>query len=123
MARDRFLPAPTFQPARRGLGWRGILCVFLLGFGIAGILGAGSMKTEKGEIEATGRIYIMGNEPFTQVALEQDDGRVFALIGEKEKELRGLQGKRVTVTGIERGKTIREVENIEVRTYRVQKAD
>ncbi|MCX5910222.1 MAG: hypothetical protein NTY64_24375 [Deltaproteobacteria bacterium] len=81
------------------------------------------MKGEKGEVQLTGKIYIMGNEPFTQVALEQDDGQVYALIGEKEKELRALQGKRLTVTGVGRGKTARGVESIEVRTYQVPKAE
>ncbi len=57
-----------------------------------GIIGAGSMKGEKEEIQVTGRIYVMGNEPFTQVAIQLDDGKVYALIGEYDKDLRALRG-------------------------------
>jgi len=81
-------------------------------------LGAGSMKVDKEEIQVTGRIYVMGNEPFTQVAMELDDGKVYALVGEHEKELRSLQGKRLTIKGTLSGQTTRGVEAIEVKSFK-----
>jgi hypothetical protein len=91
--------------------WSGALLLILMG-----TLGAGSMK-DKEEIQVTGRIYVMGNEPFTQVAIQQDDGKVYALTGEYDKEFRRLQGKRVTVNGKLRGKTTRGVDAIEVKSF------
>ncbi len=84
-----------------------------------GIIGAGSMKGEKEEIQVTGRIYVMGNEPFTQVAIQLDDGKVYALIGEYDKDLRALQGKRLSVVGKLGGKPPRGVEAIEVKSVQV----
>jgi len=94
-----------------------ITFVMLLFF--LGNLGAGSMKGDKEELEVTGRIYVTGNEPFTQVAIELDDGKVFALTGEHEKDLRRFQGKRLTVKGKLGGKTKRGIEEIEVKSYMV----
>jgi hypothetical protein len=86
---------------------------------LLGTLGMGSLKMKKDEIQVTGRIYVMGNEPFTQVAIQPDDGKVYALIGEYDKELRSLQGKRVTVNGKLSGKTPRGAEAIEVKSFQV----
>ena len=36
---------------------------------LLGIIEAGSMKGREEEIQVTERIYLMGNEPFTQVAI------------------------------------------------------
>ena len=80
-------------------------------------LGAGSLRMEKDEVEVTGRIYVMGNEPFTQVAIQLDSGKVYALTGGYDKELRSFQGKRVTIKGRLRGKTPRGAESIEVKTF------
>lgn len=74
---------------------------------------------DKEEIQVTGRIYVMGHEPFTQVGIELDDGQVYVLLGEDDKELRGLQGKRLTVKGKMSGKTIRGVEAIEVKSFKI----
>jgi hypothetical protein len=86
---------------------------------VLGGLGAGKhMPKERNEIEIMGRIYIAGYEPFTHVALEQDDGMVFILTGGNEKELRALQGKRLVVTGILGGRMARGAQSLEVRSYR-----
>ena len=82
-------------------------------------LGAGSMKMGKGEIQVTGRVYVMGNEPFTQVAVQLDNGKVYALIGQYDKAFRSLQGKRITVRGRLSGKTTRGTEAIEVKSFQV----
>jgi len=96
--------------------------VFLFGallLVLLGTLGAGSLKMKKDEVQVTGRIYVMGNEPFTQVAIQLDDGKVYALTGEYDKELRSLQGKRLTVKGKLSGKTPRGEEAIEVKSFQV----
>ena len=73
----------------------------------------------KSEIQVTGRIYVMGNEPFTEVAIQLDNGKVYTLIGEYDKAFRSLQGKRVTVRGRLSGKTTRGAEAIEVKSFQV----
>lgn len=80
-------------------------------------IGAGSMKNQ--EIEVTGRVFVMGHEPFTQVAVELADGRVFALIGSHDKDLRAMQGKKLNIKGVSRGKTPQGVETIEVKEFAV----
>jgi hypothetical protein len=84
-----------------------------------GIIGAGSMKGGEEEIQVTGRVYVMGNEPFTQVAIQLDSGKIYALIGEYDKPLRNLQGKRLSVFGKLSGKTPRGAEAIEVKSFQV----
>jgi hypothetical protein len=86
---------------------------------LSGIIGAGSMKGGEEEVQVTGRIYVMGNEPFTQVAIQLDDGKVYALTGEYDKDLRALQGKRLTIKGKLSGKTPRGAEAIEVKSFQV----
>lgn len=84
-----------------------------------GIVGAGTMKGGEEEIQMTGRVYVMGNEPFTQVAIQLDNGKVYALVGEYDKELRALQGKRLSVKGKWSEKTPRGAEAIEVKSFQV----
>jgi hypothetical protein len=97
----------------------GILLLGALLLVLLGTLGAGSLKMKKDEIEVAGRIYVMGNEPFTQVAIQLDDGKIYALTGEYDKELRTLQGKRLTVKGKLSGKTPRGAEAIEVKSFQL----
>ena len=98
------------------VGYLGVGIFLLI---LLGTMGAGSMKMEKEEIQVTGGIYVMGNEPFTQVAIRLDDGKVYALIGEYDKELRSIQGKRVTITGKPGDKTPRGAESLEVKSFKV----
>jgi hypothetical protein len=102
-----------FRSVKKGLAAGALLMALL------GTIGAGSMKMGKEEMQVTGGIYVIGNEPFTQVAIQLDDGKVYALTGEYDKELRGLQGKRVTVKGKLSGKTPRGAEAIEVKSFQV----
>jgi hypothetical protein len=53
------------------------------------------------------------------VGIESDDGTVYALIGEYDKQLRGLQGKHLAVKGKLSGKTKRGVDAIEVKSFQV----
>jgi hypothetical protein len=96
-----------------------LFCPWALVFIFLGTVGAGSMKMNKDEIQVTGRIYLMGNEPFTQVGIEGENGNVFAVIGEYEKELRGLQGKCLIAKGNLSGEKTRGVEVIEVKYFKV----
>ena len=75
------------------------------------------MKGGKEDIQVTRRIFMMDNEPFMQVAIQLDDGKVYALIGEYDKDLRALRGKRVTVNGKLSGKTSWGAEAIEVKSF------
>jgi len=71
------------------------------------------------EVEVTGKLYVMGNEPFTQVAIKLDDGQVYVLLGDQDKELRSLQGKRVSVVGQPSEEKPRGKKAIEVKSFRV----
>ena len=54
------------------------------------------------EITATsieGTIYLVGNEPFTELAIETKEEDVYTLRGRLVTELKGLQGQRVTLQG------------------------
>jgi hypothetical protein len=82
-------------------------------------LGAGSMKSGSDEIQVVGRVYVMGNEPLTRVALKLDDGQVYVLLGEHDKELRGLQGKRLSVVGKPSEEKPREAKAIIVKSFKV----
>ncbi len=86
---------------------------------LLGTLGAGSMKLGSGEVEVTGRVYVMGNEPFTQVAIKLDDGQVYVLLGEHDKKLRGLQGRRVSVIGTPSEEKPRGANAIVVKSFKV----
>jgi hypothetical protein len=91
----------------------------MLAFISAATLGAGSMKKGSDEMEVIGKVYLMGNEPFTHVALKMDDGQVYALVGEHEKELRRLQGRRVTVVGKPSEEKPRGAKAIEVKSFKM----
>ncbi len=103
---------------KRGNGksiFYGGLIIFIL----LGTFGAGSLKKGSDEMEVSGKVYLMGNEPFTQVAIKMDDGQVFALVGEHEKELRSLQGRRISATGRPSEEKPRGAKAIEVKSFRV----
>ncbi len=97
---------------------RSVLFSSILVFVACGTIPAGSAQGPGRPIQVTGRIYVMGNEPFTRVAIQTDDGRVFALSGEHAGELRRLQGKRVLVEG-QPGAEAPGVKEIEVAKYKV----
>jgi len=96
-----------------------VIWFILLAFIGAATLGAGSMKKGSDEMEVIGKVYLMGNEPFTYVALKTDDGQVYALVGEHEKELRRLQGRRVKVAGKLSEEKPRGDTAIEVKAFRL----
>jgi len=91
----------------------------MLIFIFLGTLGAGSMKLGSDEIQVVGRVYVMGNEPLTVVALKLDDGEVYALLGDHDKELRGLQGRRLSVVGKSREEKPRGAKAIIVKSFKV----
>lgn len=111
------------QPRNDQLGNRSlsvrIFFFSLLVFIFLGTLGAGSMKLGSDEIQLVGRVYVMGNEPLTVVALKLDDGEVYALLGEHDKELRGLQGRRLSVVGKSSVEKPRGAKAIIVKSFKV----
>ena len=96
-----------------------IASFFLLSFIFVATLGAGSLKGGREEMEVTGKVYVMGNEPFTQVAIRTEDGQVYALVGNHDQELRRLQGRRVAITGQPSEERPRGAQAIEVNSFRV----
>jgi len=96
-----------------------VTCFILMAFISAATLGAGSMKKGSDEMEVSGKVYLMGNEPFTHVAMETRDGEVYVLLGDQTKELRRLQGRRVTVVGKPSEEKPRGAKAIEVKSFRV----
>ena len=46
-----------------------------------------------------GMLYLVGNEPFTELAIETKEGEVFTLRGHSVAELKGLQGQWVKLQG------------------------
>ena len=49
-------------------------------------------------IEVRGRIYVTGNEPFTQLAIETEGGN-YCLIGPLAEEIQQMQGQTLTTRG------------------------
>jgi hypothetical protein len=47
----------------------------------------------------TGKLRLVGNEPFTHLVITTEDGKDYLIQGDLEKELRALQYQMVTVTG------------------------
>ena len=106
------LPSRLSRPSR-------VTIFILFAFISTATLGAGSLKKGSEEMEVTGKVYVMGNEPFTHVAIRMDDGQVCALVGEQEKELRRLQGRRILATGRLSEEKPRGAKAIEVKSFRV----
>ena len=50
-------------------------------------------------LTVTGKLRLVGNEPFTHLVITTDDGKDYLIEGALEKELRTLQYQEVTVTG------------------------
>jgi uncharacterized membrane protein len=74
---------------------------------VVGILGCSSSG------KVVGTIYVIGNEPFTQVAVEDSAGTLYRIetTKELERQLRSMQGRKVELrysklTTTEIGKTI-----------------
>jgi hypothetical protein len=46
-----------------------------------------------------GKVYVVGNEPFTELAIQTKDGKVYTLRGNLVFDLRGLQGEWLKLKG------------------------
>jgi hypothetical protein len=102
----------------RGNG-KSIFGSFLIILVLLGTLGAGSLKKGSEDMEVTGKVYVMGNEPFTQVAIKTEDGQVYVVLGEQANELRRLQGRRILATGRPSEEKPRGARAIQVKSFRV----
>ena len=100
---------------------KSIFYLCLMVFILLGTLGAGILKKGSEEMEVVGKVYLMGNEPFAQVAIETKDGQVYVLLGEQTKELRHLQGRRVSVVGKPNEEKIRGAQAIQLRAFELLK--
>jgi len=95
------------------------ISLLLLSFIIMATLGAGSLKGGREEMEITGKIAVIGNEPFAQLAIRADDGQTYVLLGERSAELRRLQGRRVAVTAGPSEEKPRGIQAVEVKSFRI----
>ena len=73
------------------------------------LLSCSGSKQDDGSGLIEGKVYMTGNEPFTHLAVEREDGEVFILSGPDElmKDLEEMQGMTVKLqcSKIVRGKT------------------
>jgi hypothetical protein len=71
--------------------------VVLLTVAIIGVSCAGEKEATKGTIQGT--IYVIGNEPFTSLAVQDSEGRMYRLSTSTEtrQRLLALQGRKVIV--------------------------
>jgi hypothetical protein len=71
--------------------------VVLISVAIVGLTCAGEKEATKGTIQGT--IFVIGNEPFTSLAVEVSEGRMYRLSTSTEtrQRLLALQGRKVIV--------------------------
>lgn len=72
----------------------------------------------KDAINVVGRIYIVGNEPLTEVAIETEDGKTYAIVGEVADSLKKMQDELIEIKGKLRGRTSYTKQSIYVVEYR-----
>ena len=77
------------------------------------------LKSDQDMLTVTGKLRLVGNEPFTHLVMTTDNGQDYLIEGEFEKELRSYQYHRVTVTGEELPPEGEFTYRIEVKKYRV----
>lgn len=106
----------NFSYSNKGL--RAAIIVLSLAAG----LGCANIESHQNEIHVAGRIFILGNEPFTKPAVQLDDGRVLVLAGHKVEELRNYQGKRLYLTGYYRQAPPGGIDQLELVSYRIPDA-
>ena len=71
-----------------------------------------------GSLTVTGRVVVIGNEPFTALAISTADNVTYELTGDKAGELRALQGVTIEVTGRPAGKGQYAAQAVEVVSFR-----
>ncbi|MBN2468116.1 MAG: hypothetical protein JXD19_08205 [Deltaproteobacteria bacterium] len=75
-----------------------LLPCLCLGMLLVGCHGAGGPDEDESTF-IEGRLYLVGNEPFAELALETRDGKVYTLRGDTVPGLRRLQGQGVRLEG------------------------
>ncbi len=70
-------------------------------------------------LTVTGKIRLVGNEPFTHLVIATDEGQDYLVQGDLEKELRALQYQRVTVKGKDLKQEGEFDYRIEVKEYKI----
>ena len=95
------------------------MLLLLLGMVLAGCQpGQGASPTPGSRVTVAGKVTIIGNEPFTAVALTTPENVVYELTGARAEELRPLQGTAMEVEGILVGRGRYAAQAVEVRGYR-----
>jgi len=74
---------------------------------------------EQDLLTVTGKIRLVGNEPFTHLVITTDDGKDYLVQGDLEKELQALQYQMVTVTGTHLKPAGEFTYRIEVKEYKI----
>ena len=79
----------------------GLLCssVFFSLFLSSCTVHAVDSKGDQEMLTVTGKIRLVGNEPFTHLVLTTDDGKDYLMQGDLVNELRALQYQRIEVSG------------------------
>jgi len=72
-----------------------------------------------GMLAVTGKIRLVGNEPFTHLVITTDGGKDYLIQGDLEKELRAFQYQTVIVTGEKLPPKGEFKYRIEVREYSI----
>ena len=70
-------------------------------------------------ITITGKIRLVGNEPFPHLVITTDDGKDYLVQGDLEKELRAFQRLRVKVNGTKLPPKVNFFYCIEVEEYKI----
>lgn len=94
-------------------------CAVYISFTLSGCaVHAVDSKSGQGIITVTGKIRLVGNEPFTHLIITSDDGRDYLIQGDLEKELRAYQHQKVMVKGEKLLPTSEFFYRIEVKEYK-----
>lgn len=70
-------------------------------------------------LTVTGKIRVVGNEPFTHLVITTGDGKDYLIKGDIEKELRLLQYQKITVRGKHLPPEGEFTYRIEVKEYQI----
>ena len=77
------------------------------------------LESDQDMLPVTGKLRLVGNEPFTHLVVTTEDGKHYLIEGDLEKELRSYQNHSVTVTGEGLPPKGEFKYRIEVKEYRV----
>lgn len=74
-------------------------------------------------LTVTGKIRVVGNEPFTHLVITTDEGQDYLIQGDLENELSALQYQKITVRGKHLPPEGEFKYRIEVKEYNIMSTD